>query len=113
MAVNSIRLADPDAERVRQSHARAIADLQSGPAASTRVILDVIVPNNGAVLVPHGLGRIPRIVLVSPVRGAATVGVIGELRGTHPSGAAIDRRQSVCITAAGFGADVTVDVEVK
>lgn len=101
------RLADPDAEEVRRSHAQAIDELQRHPVLQTQIIKDVVIPNNGAVLVAHKLGRVPEIVLVSPERGAVSIGMVAEQRG------GFDRSRFVNLAANGFGAAVTVDVEVK
>jgi len=101
------RLDDVDAEAVRRSHAQAIEELQAAPAMRTRIIKDVVVPDNGTVLVAHGLGRVPEIVLTSPERGAAAVGVLGEGR------VGFDRAKYIQLRANGFAAPITVDVEVK
>jgi hypothetical protein len=89
----SIRLADPDAERVRQSVADAIQEIQSLPASGLRVIA-------------HKLGRAPSWVGPSAIRGAITVGVVGEFRDRA------DRTQIVEIAATGYGATITIDLLV-
>lgn len=104
----SIALDDPDAERVRRSVEDAILELQGMPCASTVIVQDVSLPDATEVVVPHRLGRRPRIVLVSPPRSPSTSGRIEEIRtGSH------DRTKVVVLKASGFGATVTVDVEAK
>ncbi len=94
-------------ERVRRNLIDAVRELQQGPSAGTRIIKDVALANSTLVLVPHNLGR-PAFVTVSPPRDAATVGMVIEVRdGTY------DRSKYVGLYATGYGATVTVDVEVK
>ena len=102
------RLADPAAERVRQSHASALRELQR-----TRVVKDVRIADNNFVLIHHRLGRKAEFVTHSPPRGAITAGIISEARGNDPSGRPMDATQVVCLVANGYGAAVTVDVEVR
>jgi hypothetical protein len=102
-----IALDDADAERVRRSHGDAIRELQGMPAASTVIIADVSLANGVDTPVPHRLGRRPRMVIVSPPRGASTTGRITEVRtGSH------DRTQVVVLRADGWGATVAVDLAV-
>jgi hypothetical protein len=100
------QLSDSDAEIVRRSHADAIAEMQGKPAMGMQVLADIVIPNNSSVIVAHRLGRTPQMVIISPVRGAAAVGIVGEFR------SGVDRRQAIRLAANGFGADVTVDVTV-
>lgn len=102
----AVRLADPDAERVRRSHDRAIRDLQVQPGVGLRVIKGVVLPNNVRTPVPHGLGVEPAWVGPSAVRGSVTVGAIIEFRD------GVDRKQRVEIAASGYGATITVDLLV-
>lgn len=106
----SIRLADESAERVRQSVAKSIVELQGVPAASAVIINDQPLPDSTIVLVAHKLGRRPRITLVSPPRDASTAGAILELTDAASNP---DRTLYVALKAIGWGATITVDVEVK
>lgn len=109
------QLEDDDAEAVRKSHALAIVELQTMPAASLRVISGVELPDSTVINVAHKLGRAPLACWVSPVRtGAAiTVGFVIQYTGSHPStGRAIDGSRILVLAAFGFGATVTVDVFV-
>ena len=59
-------------------------------------------------VIAHGLGRLPRWIGVSCVRGYSTVtGQVVEVR----SGT-LDRRRFAVLRAEGFGADVTADILV-
>ncbi|HKP06413.1 MAG TPA: hypothetical protein VJU58_04095 [Microbacterium sp.] len=107
----AIKLADDAAERVRQSHAQGIVELQGLPASATVVINDVQLPDNVVVLIPHRLGRRPRITLHSPPRGAATIGLVSEV--IDVAGGNPDRTKFIALRANGMGATITVDVEVK
>lgn len=106
--LNSPRLSDDLAETVRRTHERAINELQALPAASAQIISDVTLPDATVVQVPHGLGRRPRIVLVSPPRNATSAGRIDEIRDGNA-----DRSKFVVLKATGFTATITVDLEVK
>jgi hypothetical protein len=100
------QLQDPTAERVRQSHAAAIQELQDTPLAGARVLKDRELADGVVTPIAHGLGRAPVFVAVSPARGGATGGSVTELReGT-------DRSKFVVLEATGWGATVTVDVLV-
>jgi hypothetical protein len=99
-----IKLADKGAERVRQSHAEAIRELQSLPLASAR-IFTVSLASGKVTAIAHGLGRAPRMVLLSAPRGATAAGYINELRTD-------DRSQFVHLQANSFGATVEVEVMV-
>lgn len=102
----SLRLDDETAERVRRSHAEAITALQAAPAVSAVVLADVALVDAVATPIPHGLGRVPRRVLVSPSRGATSTGRIVETRD------GIDREKYLVLTATGHGATIKVDIEV-
>jgi hypothetical protein len=101
--VADLRLADDAAERVRKSHADAIRELQTAPAADARAIRNVVIPDNGTVTKAHRLGRVPSMVIASPPRGAASAGLLGEVSRSE---------QVIVLSASGFGADITVDVTV-
>lgn len=111
-ALAAVKLADPLAERARDSHANAIAELQQLPAAGLIVVGDFTIPNNGAVVVPHKLGRNPAMVWISPPRvafGAAvnTFGVIYDVVGNG-----VNRAQSLYLSAFSYGVPVIVTVVV-
>lgn len=102
------RLSDPDAEKVRQEHAQVLREITSHPVMQTKVIPDVSLPDATVVQVAHGLGRAPSIVKISTPRGAASAGYINELR----DGTSGDRSKTIALKASGYGATITVDIEV-
>jgi len=103
----SVRLADEQAERVRLNHDQRIRELQGLPGAQLGVISDVVLANGVETPVAHKLGRPPRWVRESCVRGAATPGSVEEVRnGSH------DRSEVVVLKATGWGATIVVDVAV-
>jgi hypothetical protein len=97
-----------DQEIVRREHEKAIRELQGLPAMQTRIIADVSLADATATPVAHGLGRAPRMLIVSPPRGPSTSGRIEEIRSST-----YDRTKVIALKATGFGATVTVDIEVK
>jgi hypothetical protein len=109
----AVKLADAAAERARDSHATAIAELQGLPAAGMIVLGDVTIADGAQVLVPHKLGRAPRFVWLSPPRvefgtpGFVAGGILADI-----SGGGIDRKQTLRILAVGYGATVVVTVAV-
>ena len=107
--LSNTRLSDPAADAVRQEHATAIGELQSSPLLAARVIPDVSLLSGIETPVPHGLGRAPVFLSVSPPRGASTSGRIEEIRTT---GGALDRKKFVTLLATGWGATIYVDVTV-
>ncbi len=108
------RLADERTDRVVRSLADAILELQALPCSATQIINDVHLVDSVVALVPHGLGRKPRIVLLSPPRGATSSGRIVELVDVNGTlGSNPDRTKYVAFLASGMGATVTVDIEVK
>lgn len=100
-----MRLDDQKADDVRrnqEARMRALEDL------SDRELVEGVALADGVeTRVPHRLGKKPRLVLVSAVRGAAAPGYINELR----DGSA-DRTKAIVLVATDYGATVTVDVEV-
>lgn len=109
----AVKLTDSDAERARDSHASAIAELQGLVAAGLIILDPVDIPNGGQVIVSHRLGREPRMVLFSPPRvefgtpGLVAGGILVDLPGNG-----LDRSQSLRILAAGYGCTVTVTIGV-
>lgn len=67
---------------------------------------EVSLPDTKIVKVAHQLGRFPKIVIVSPPRGASTAGLLEEVRD------GVDRSKFVGLRASGFGATVKVDLGV-
>lgn len=110
-ALLDARIADEKTDRFVRSIAEAVRELQRLKAATLDVIPNQQLPDNVVVLVPHKLGRAPVIVLISPPRGAAAAGIVNEVVDI-PAGNP-DRSRYVGLKANGFGATVTVDVEVK
>ena len=110
--VPSRALPDVASEQVRRDHAQAIAELQKAPAASTQIINGVELANAAYTRVPHGLGRAPRMVTISPIfaGSAPTSGRIFEERG---AAAGANRAKAIVLYATGYGSAITVDIEVK
>lgn len=116
-------LADADATAMLRSHADAIVELQTLPAARIDIIRNVTL--NGAstalgVPIPHRLGRAPVFVGVSVPRVAAadlaslTAGMIVDT-GTAtplPAGHPVDRSKIIQLGAFGFTVNIIVDVMV-
>lgn len=97
-----------DAERNRREHAQAITDLQALPSSSARIIPAVVLVSGVTTTVAHGLGHVPTMIVVSVPRGAVLAGYVTELRV-----ASVDRTKYVQLVANGYGATITVDIEVK
>ncbi len=102
----AITLAATKAEEVRRSHHDAIGELQRAPLAGAKVVSGVRLENGKATTVAHGLGRAPKWVGISAVRGASSAGFINETRG------GVDAARVLVLTASGFGATITIDVMV-
>jgi hypothetical protein len=101
------QLADPLTEEVRRTHAQAIDALQRDLNERAAVVIEnVSLPNATDVTIAHKLGRAPRFIAVSVVRGAAAAGYINEIRGST------DRSKLIVLRATGFGATITADVRV-
>ncbi len=108
--VLTVKLDDGKAELSRADHERAITALQAAPAVSAVIVRNVVLPNGAVVPVAHALAKAPQFTGVSVPRGAVSAGYITDIRTT---GAAFDRSRFVYLQANGYGATVTVDVEVK
>jgi hypothetical protein len=112
-ALAGVRLADPLAERARDTHAQAITELQQQPGVGLKILGDFEVPDTGSVLVNHPLGRNPSMVVLSPPRvefGAPilfTGGIVIDLTGPD-----VNRAKQVRIFATGYGIPVVVTVAV-
>lgn len=105
-APHTPELDDENAEIVRLEHERKIVELQNRPLVVAGVIYDVALADGVATPVAHGMGRRVAAFPSAP-RGAVSAGYIVETRsGTH------DPSKYVVLTANGFGATITVDLEV-
>lgn len=94
-------------ERVRRNTHEAIAEMQRVPAMRARTIRGVVLEDGVATPIAHGLG-VPAFVTHTPPRGPVTAGWIEEIRdGSYDLG------RFVVLKASGYGATVTVDVEVR
>lgn len=96
-----------DLERIRRNIIDALRELQQLPVVATIHKADVNLADGETTHISHGLGRNPTMVVISPPRGASTSGRIEEVR------SGIDRKKYVALKATGWGATITVDVEVK
>ncbi len=96
-----------DADRSRRALEESVRELQDLPASSTRIIAGVELADGVERPIAHKLGRAPLFVRSSDPRGAVSTGRIEEIRGGY------DRSQFVALKATGWGATITVDVEVK
>ena len=99
-----LKLDDETAERVRDSHHKAIEEMQSLPGVRTRIVPGVSLVDGVATPVSHKLGRIPLFVTASIPRGAVSAGYIVETSRDA---------QSVTLTANGYGATIVVDLAVS
>lgn len=96
-----------DAERVRRSHAEAIVELQRVPLVGAIILASIELEDGAETPIAHRLGRVPRFVTASLVRGAVTTGRIDDIRTTS-----YDRSRFLVLQANGYGATITVDLMV-
>lgn len=101
------RLDDRKVDRVARDHARRIDDLGKLPASGMRVIRDVELADGVETPIAHGLGRRATYVRESSPRGAVATGRIEEVRTSD-----YDADKFVVLKASGWGAAVTIDVQV-
>ena len=104
-----------DAERVRQSHAQGITELQELQIAKAVVIRNVTLPDATDTPISHGLGRPPVFVKESAVREGtpiAAAGIIVDLGTRNTAGQPIDRSRTVVLRATGYGATLVIDLLV-
>lgn len=101
------RLDDRKVDRVARDHARRIDDLGKLPASGMRVITGVELADGVETPVAHGLGRRATYVRESCPQGAAATGRIEEVRT-----ASYDADKFVVLKANGWGATITIDVQV-
>lgn len=106
--IDAAKLGDPVADRVRASHAEAIAELQGSDILDAKVFR-VELPDNVSVVVAHKLGRVPKFVCVSPIifPSGTTTGRIVENRS-----APTDRSKNIVLGAIGYSLTITVDVMI-
>ena len=103
------RLDDRKVDDVTRDHAAKINELAKQPFVGAKVIADVEFADGIETPVAHGLGRVPTYVRESCPRGALANGWIVEVR--DPS-SPVDRSKYVVLKASGYGATITVDVQV-
>lgn len=106
-APSTPRSADQTVEQIRSTHEAKIVELQRLPAASLAVLKDVELVDGVAKPIAHGLGRTPTFVKDSCPRNAVSPGVVTEVRD-----GSVDRTKYILLKASGYGATITVDVEV-
>lgn len=108
----TIKLDDDQAERVHRNIEQRLLEIQASPALSSMTLANVVLADNAETVVPHGLGRIPTV-LVSPPMGAASGGVIRDFGSKSPlTGVINDRTKSILLRCDGFGAAITVNIVV-
>jgi hypothetical protein len=87
-----------------------VFSLEKTPLLDGRLIEDVELEMGVATMVRHGLGRVWRGYVITKMAGASTAGV---LQHNDPTTAQFyDRKQIIKLTAAGWGATITVDLYV-
>lgn len=102
------RASDPEVERVLRDHARIITQLIGLVTTPARIIEDVQLVDATSTSIAHGLGRRPKMIIVSPPRN--TAGASGRI--TEDVLTATDRDRYLLLLAAGWAATITVDVMV-
>jgi hypothetical protein len=103
----TVKLADPIAEQANRDHRERIDELQQQPAMSMKLIKDVALADGVATPIAHGLGRVPQFIKESAPRNPSTTGHIEEVRSSS-----YDRTKVIVLKATGWGATITVDVQV-
>jgi hypothetical protein len=94
-------------EAIRETHQR-IDEIAASPITGRRIIANVQLADGVDTPIPHGLGRAATWVKTSCPRGApAASGRVEDVRTTSH-----DRARFVVLKATGWGATITVDVEV-
>lgn len=103
------RLDDRKTDAAVKDHAARLDTLANLPAASMKFIPDVELRDGIETPVAHGLGRRAAYVSESCVSGAASSGWIEWVRTpTKPA----DASKYVVLKASGYGATITVTVQV-
>ena len=106
---------DPTVDRILDSHARGLSEIQLLPAFGLRVVQNVELVEAKNTFVAHPLGRLPVFVGVSAIRGALTAGMVRDITdGKLPSifASPVDRNRFVVLRADGYGATIHVDIMV-
>lgn len=106
--LTAIKLDDTTAERVRREHHDAIQEVQQAPALAIKTIAGQQLANGVTTPIAHTLGRSPVFVTASIPRGATSAGYIVEVRTST-----VDRTKYIQLQANGYGATITVDLEVR
>lgn len=101
------QLDDKKADEARRAIVEKVAELQKLPLVDAQIIEDVELANGVTTPVAHKLGRRPKFVTVSSVRGAATVGMVQEVRGGNE-----DPSRVVALVASGYGATIKCSVVI-
>ncbi len=99
-----IVLDDDQAERCNRNHADRIDELQVLPFAGAIIVPNIKLVDSVVTPIAHKLGRIPKWVGVSVIRGATATGRIVENQ------LGVDLVRLVSLTATGHGATITVDL---
>lgn len=94
---------DTDQELARRNASDRITELQRVPIIGAVLLKGITLADSIVTQVPHKLGQTPSWVGVSVVRGATTTGQIVQSAITD---------KAVTLTAAGYGATITVDLLV-
>lgn len=103
------RLDDRKVDDVVRNHKEKLVELAGRTFVNAKVVADVELADGIETPVAHGLGRAPTYVRESCPRGALANGWIVEVR--DPS-SPVDRSKYVVLKASGYGATITVDVQV-
>lgn len=101
------RVLDGEVGKLARDHHEKIVALQRMPAAELGVLAGVQLADGVETPVAHGLGRAPKFVRESCVRGAISVGCVNHMPSTSH-----DPKQYVVLRADGFGATITCDLVV-
>lgn len=101
------RLDDSKAEEARRSIVEKVTELQKLPFVDAQIVEDVELEDGVETTVAHKLGRRPKYIRESCVRGALTVGMVQEVRGGNE-----DPTRTVVLIASGYGAAIKCSVVV-
>ncbi len=95
------KLDDAKADEARRAIVEKVSELQKLPLVDSQIVEDIELANGVETQVAHKLGRRPKHVSISCVRGASTVGMVQEVRGGNA-----DPTQVVVLVASGYGATI-------
>jgi len=107
IALKSIHLGSDEAELIRQNHAQAISELQQMPSASLKVVGPITLADNVFVLVPHGLGRVPSLVIGGLPNGAGAAGITAIFHSGQLGAPTFDETKSFCVKANLYSTTIT------